>query len=153
MVGSAIPVEGPWVWLGDRRWVGCAAEVCGTRVEAVVVEGVVYGVVASSCDSEVELLVVVLLLLLLNLEDVVAGRAGLVVVVVGEAKASVICGLTVTGTGVVFREISVTSTAVSVRESSISDVLLPTVGGAVVRPGPTLASPVWDGSPSVPSWF
>lgn len=155
-VGITIPVEGPWVWLGDTWRVGCAAEVSRARVEAVV-EGVVYGMVASVGGSGVELVAV-----LLNLGDEVAGGEGVmvwvvVVVVVGveavalKVSSSVMCDPSVTVTGVVVRKSSVTSTGVSVRELSTPDVLLLTVGDAVVRPKLTLWSLVWDETPSVPS--
>lgn len=61
--------------------------------------------------------------------------------------------LSVTVTGVVVRKTSVTRTGASVREWSRSDVLLLTVGGAVVRPQPSLCSLVWDETPSVPPWI
>lgn len=117
-------------------------------------EGVVYGMVASVGDSGVEVLAV-----LLNLGLEVAGREGVVVWVVEveveavalKVSSSVICDLSVTVTGVVVRKSSVTSTGVSVRELSTPDVLLLTVGGAVVRPKLTLSSLVWDETPSVPS--
>lgn len=133
-----------------------------------VVEGVVYGMVALVGDPGVELPAV-----LLKLEDEVAGTGGVVGVVVlvvvivvvavvveveveevgWKVSSSVICDLSVTVTGVVVRKTSVTSTGVSVRESSTSDVLLRTVGGAVVRPKSTFSSLVWDETPSVLSWF
>lgn len=148
----AMPVEGPWVWLDDVRWVGCAALVCRARVEAVV-EGGVYGIVAAVGDPGAELLAA-----LLNLEDEDEGRRDVVAAAAVEAGAlevfsSVTCGLSVTLTGVVVRKTSVTSTGVFVREVPRSDVLLLTVGGPVVRPNPTLCSLVWDETPSVPSWF
>lgn len=89
---------------------------------------------------------------------VVVVVVGVLVVVVAEAVAlkvssSVICDLSVTVTGVVVRKTLVISTGVPVRESSSSDVLLVTVGGAVVRTKVTFPSLVWDETPSVPSWF
>ena len=75
-MGLSIPVEGPWVWLDDSRRVGCVALVCGARVE-VVVESIVYEMVASVGDSAAELLMV-----LLNLGDEVAGEGDVVVVLV-----------------------------------------------------------------------
>lgn len=121
-----------------------------------VVEGVVYGMVASVGNTGVELLAA-----LLNLEDEVTGRGGVVVVaVVVEVEAvalkvssSVICDLSVTVTGVEVRKTSVASTGVSVRGSSTSDVLLLTGGGSVVRTQPTLSSLVCDETCSVPTWF
>lgn len=85
-VGLEIPVEGPCVWLSGMLGVKVAVEVCRAMVEAVV-EGVVFGMVASVCNSGAELLVV-----LLNPGDEVAGREGVVaVVVLGlEAVSSVI---------------------------------------------------------------
>lgn len=132
--------------------------MCGIEVEAVV-EGAVYGMVASVGVCGVELLDE-----LLSHEDEVAGRAEVtvavvvVVVVVVKAEAlkvssSVVCDLSVTVTGVVVRKTSVSSTGLSVRGSSISDVLLLTVEGTAVRPKPTLPSLVWVENPSVPSWF
>lgn len=75
--------------------------------------------------------------------------------IINSAQSVINCKtyLSVTVTGVVVRKTSVTSTGVSVRDSSTSDVLLLTVGGAVVRPKLTFCSPVWDETPSVPSWF
>lgn len=93
---------------------------------------------------------------LLNLEVGVAGSGGGVEVetVACRVSSSVISDLSVTVTGAVVSMTSVTSTGVSVIwESSRSDVLLLTVGGAVVRPKPTLSSSVWDETPCVPSWF
>lgn len=131
--------------------------MCRTGVEAVV-EGAVYGTVASVGDCGVELLDE-----LLSHEDEVAGRAEVmvavvVVVVVVKAEAlkvssSVVCDLSVTVTGVVVRKTSVSSTGLSVRGSSSSDVLLLTVEGTAVRPKSTLPSLVWVENPSVPSWF
>lgn len=93
---------------------------------------------------------------LLILEDEVAGRRGVVVVVEGVAlkvSSSVVCDLSVTVTTVVVRRMSVASTGVSVRELSRLVVVLLTVGGAVVSAKLTLFSLVWDEIPSVPSWF
>lgn len=94
---------------------------------------------------------------LLILEDEVAGRRGVVVVVVEgvalKVSSSVVCDLSVTVTTVVVRRTSVASTGVSVRELSRLVVVLLTVGGAVVSAKLTLFSLVWDEIPSVPSWF
>lgn len=94
---------------------------------------------------------------LLILEDEVAGRRGVVVVVVEgvalKVSSSVVCDLSVTVTTVVVRRMSVASTGVSVRELSRLVVVLLTVGGAVVSAKLTLFSLVWDEIPSVPSWF
>lgn len=119
--------------------------MCRARVEAVV-EGAVYGMVASVGDAGEEPLEVLLKLV---------GRGGVVVVktVALKVSSSVICDLSVTVTGVVVRKTLVTTTGMSVRESSISDVLLLTVEGAAVRPKSMCSSLVWDENPSVLSWF
>lgn len=133
--------------------------VCTARVETTV-EGRVNGTVASVGDPRA-----VLAEVLLNLEDEVAGRGNVVLLMVVVVEilvvegvdlkvfSSVICGLSVTVTGTVVRRTSVTDTGVTVRESSNSDVLLLTVGDAVVRPKPTVCSLVWGEPPSVPPWF
>lgn len=111
--------------------------------------GVVYEMVA--CGPAVRRSVV-----LLDLEVGVAGSRGGVAVetVACRVSSSVISDLSVTVTGAVVSRTSVTSTGVSVIwEWSCSDVLLLTVGGAVVRPKPTLSSSVWDETPCVPSWI
>lgn len=120
LVGLAIPVTGPCVWLGGTCWVGCAA-----RVEATV-EDKLYGTVALVEDCGGELVVV-----LVNTEDEVGTRGGVVIgmveVVVGVVMAvleavdlvgssSVICDLSVTVTGEVVRKTLVTSGGISVRD-------------------------------------
>lgn len=121
----------------------------------VVVWTVVYRKVGSVDGLGAEVLV-----MLLKLEDEVSGRGEVGVEGVEEVEAvtpkvssSVICDLCVTVTGVVLAMTSVCSTGVSVVESSGLDVPMLSVGGAVVRPQLTLCSPVWDETPSVPSWF
>lgn len=87
-VGLTVPVGGPWVWLVSMLGVVLAVDVCRTTVGAGV-KGVACAMVASVGDSGAELLV-----MLLNSEDEVAGREGVVVLVVGvDAVSSVICDL------------------------------------------------------------
>lgn len=148
MVGLAIPVEGPWVWLGDTRRVGSGAEVCQAGVETVV-EGWVY----ARLEPEVYSVKVLLRLMV----DVVGGGRvveAVVVVVRGfafEVSSSLTCDLSVIVTARVVCTIAVTI-GMSVRVLLISDALVLAVAGAAVRPRPT-SSPVWDETTSVALCF